>query len=518
MNDSEKWTIVLIDDEEDIREVLALTLMDAGYLVFTAPDGETGLRVCAEQNPQIVVTDIRMPRMDGLRVLELLKKSRPETEVIVATAFGEMDLAIQALRLDASDFIAKPIGDEALHLALKRARERYSSRKQLADYTVLLEEENVRTTRELVRTLAFQRNLIESSMDGILGCDRSGKAVAFNKALEALLGFSKEEVLGRKALSDFFSPEDLQALKDALASEKFGKKGRLFIYETRAGTKDGGEVPVQVSAAEILDHGEKDGLVLFIRDLGEIRRLERETADQVKILHQDKMMSLGRLAAGVVHEINNPLAGILNYSRLMLKILEKGAPAGDRLEKFKDYLTLIESETGRCSRIVSSLLSFSRRSEPLLAEVDLNKLLETSIILSGHKLILQNIAVHLNLCPAPLQVVGDANQLQQCLINLIFNAIDAMPEGGMIILEAGPNPATGGATISVKDTGAGISPQDLPHIFEPFFTTKKQGFGVGLGLSTVYGIIEDHHGTVEVKTAPGKGTAFIINLPEKQPG
>ena len=135
------WKIVVIDDEQDIREVMAITLQDAGYIVATASDGAAGLQLCDEKSPQIVITDIRMPGLDGLQVLETLKKKYPDIEVIVATAFGEMDLAIRALQLDASDFITKPISDEALYLALKRASERFTSNKQLKDYTALLEME-----------------------------------------------------------------------------------------------------------------------------------------------------------------------------------------------------------------------------------------------------------------------------------------------------------------------------------------------------------------------------------------
>ena len=149
------WKVVLIDDEEDIRDILAVALRDSGYNVITAEDGETGLEACRAASPQIVITDIRMPGMDGLQVLGSLKKKSPDIEVIVATAFGEMDVAIQALQLDASDFITKPISDEALHLALKRAKARFSSKKQLKDYTALLEREKAETSRELFKTLSF---------------------------------------------------------------------------------------------------------------------------------------------------------------------------------------------------------------------------------------------------------------------------------------------------------------------------------------------------------------------------
>lgn len=201
---SNPWKIVIIDDEEDIREVIKIALEDKGYTVATAQDGEAGILQCEKMSPQIVITDIRMPKMNGIQVLDSLKKKAPDIEVIVVTAFGEMDLAIQALQLDASDFITKPINDEALHLALKRAQHRYTSKKQLKDYTALLEKENAETTQELIRTLSFRENLIESSMDGILGCDEKGNVVIFNKSMEKMLSYSKSEVFHKMTLDQFF--------------------------------------------------------------------------------------------------------------------------------------------------------------------------------------------------------------------------------------------------------------------------------------------------------------------------
>ena len=382
MPDISKWVVVLIDDEQDIREVMTIALEDAGYEVHAAPDGDAGIRMCREVAPQIVVTDIRMPGMSGIRVLEAVKNISPDIQVIVFTAFAEMDLAIQALQLDASDFITKPINDDALHLALKRARDRFSTRKQLKDYTALLEQ-------------------------------------------------------------------------------KF--------------------------------------------------------ADQARILHQDKMMSLGRLAASMVHEINNPLAGILNYVRLMQRIVKRGSLDSDQADKFKQYLEVVESETGRCSQIVSNLLTFSRKSPIKFEQISIADLIEKCLILSRHKLELQNITLETDIASDIPPVEGDFNQLQQCMINLIFNAIDAMPDGGKLTLSGFADTSASLATIMVQDTGNGISEADLPYIFEPFFTTKQEGYGVGLGLSIVFGIIEHHRGTLKVESREGEGSTFRLQLPLVQP-
>ncbi len=508
------WKIVLIDDEEDIREVMAIALQDAGYSVETAADGATGLELCKIIYPQIVITDIRMPGMDGLQVLETIKKKFPDIEVIVATAFGEMDLAIRALQLDASDFITKPISDDALYLALNRARDRYTSRKQIKDYTALLEKERAVTIQELFKSITFQRNLIDSSMDGILGCDENGTVVTYNQSMQQILGYSKTDVLRRMTFDQLFPAGQATRFKEELSAEKYGGQNRLILYETTLQNQSGRVVPVQVSATTFSVNGsESGGLVCFFRDLREIHKLEREISDQARILHQDKMMSLGRLAASVIHEINNPLSGILNYLRLMNRILSQGPLAEDRREKFQHYLDLVENETDRCSQIVSSLLSFSRLSPPAFGQIQIDELLRRCILLSQHKLELSNIRLESSIPENLPPVKGDFNQLQQCVINLIFNAIDAMPDGGTLNLDCRPDIDRDMVTVIVKDSGRGIPNEDLTQIFEPFYTTKKEGYGVGLGLSTVYGIIERHKGHITVESRPGEGAAFMIELP-----
>ena len=182
------WKVLIIDDEEGIRKVLSITLSDEGYQVLTAPDGARGIDICLEASPQIVVTDIRLPGIDGIEVLRRIKEKSPDTEVIVVTAFGEMEIAVRALQLNASDFITKPIGNEALFVALERAKKRFKTSKELEDYTELIENRWMDTAAELAKTFDFQNNLIENSMDGIMGCDREGKVVTFNRCMEKMLG------------------------------------------------------------------------------------------------------------------------------------------------------------------------------------------------------------------------------------------------------------------------------------------------------------------------------------------
>lgn len=511
-----EWKLLLIDDDPGIRKVMTITLEDAGYQVLTAEDGNIGVDLCRREKPHIIITDIRMPGIDGLEVLKRVKESESDAEVIVITAFTEIELAIKALQLDASDFITKPINDDALWVSLKRAKERYTTRKDLREYTSLIEERWMETAEELAKTFHFQTNLIESSIDGIIACDQKGKVIIFNKSMERMLGYSKDKVVEKMSLQQFFSLGEAEKFYNKLYSEEFGGKDKLYLYESTLIAKTGQKVPVQLSATVLLQEQEAIGVVGFFRDLRDIRRMEQQFADRTRLLHQDKMISLGKLAASVVHEINNPLSGILNYTRLMIKILGRGALNQEGVQKFQGYLTLMESEISRCSKIVSSLLAFSRKSKLEFSDVDVNELLKKCILLSEHKMLLQNVKLETRLQPEIPTVKGDFNQLQQCVINLIFNAIDAMPDGGVLTIQSALNWEKSFVEVIVTDTGQGIPKEDLSKIFDPFFTTKMEGKGLGLGLSTVYGIIDRHKGVISVESEVGKGTTFTLKLPVRK--
>ncbi len=513
------WRILIIDDEPDVREVVALSLADEGYTVATATDGLDGMERCGEFDPQIVITDIRMPRMDGIQVLAHLKQRHPDVEVIVVTAFGDISLAIRALQLDASDFVTKPLDHSALQMALQRARERYVSRKQLRDHLQLLEMQKARTTRELTRSINFQSNLIDSSMDAILGCNAAGRIVLANRSMARLVGIAQEALTRAMDLDDLLSPDEKVRLEKALDDEAFGGKDHLSLFETELLDANRQKVPVHVSAVRLFERGQLDGLVLFLRDLREFRRMESALEDQAHTLLQDKMIALGRLAASVVHEINNPMTGILNYVRLMRKGLRQGAPDARHLEKFGQYLELVEREISRCAHITANLLAFTRKSPPIFETVRVPELIERTLLLCGHKLELQKIALTVDIAPDLPAVQGDANQLQQCVLNLIFNAMDAMPQGGSLLIEGrlgglGEDPQR--VVLRIQDTGSGIADEDLPYIFDHFYTTKQQGYGVGLGLSTVYGIIQRHGGQVRVEHTSRAGTTFCLELPARE--
>ena len=487
-----EWKIVLIDDESGIRKVTAIVLEDWGFRVETAENGRAGLKACASFLPQIVITDVKMPGMDGLSVLETIRHDHPDMVVIVMTAFGDIDTAIRALQLDASDFITKPVNDQALALALDRAKKRYISAQQIREYTRRLETGWSSATETLMKKYKFQEQIINPAAQDMFGC-------------------TAEQVVGKKTLKDLMPADENERILAALKSERYGGKDRINMMEAVMQSSMGLQIPVLVSASVMFDAGDDNGLLFCVRDLREMRRMEREMADQERTLHQDKIMSLGKLAASVVHEINNPLSGILNYLRLMAKLIDKGEMVAKK-DKFSSYLDVSISEISRCSDILSNLLTFSRKSPISYSPVQVKDLMERCVKLGRHKFELQNIELHVDIEDRIPHILADANQIQQCIINLMFNAMDAIDGPGQVILSAGFDSEKQQVFIQVKDSGKGINREALAHIFEPFFTTKKEGHGAGLGLSTVYGIMRSHGGDIRVADSSEKGTCFVLEF------
>ncbi len=228
---------------------------------------------------------------------------------------------------------------------------------------------------------------------------------------------------------------------------------------------------------------------------------------QEQLIQAEKLTSLGQMAASIAHEINNPLAGVLVYTQLLSKKV-----AGDTLkeEEALDYLSKMEAEVNRCSRIIRNLLDFARQKELMLRLVDINQVIEQVLAMVGHQAQLQNIEVVKEFSPSLPKVMADFDQLQQVFINLTLNAIQAMPDGGKLTLRS--SAVDGEVRIDVQDTGCGIPKENLNKLFTPFFTTKEKGKGVGLGLAVAHGIIERHKGRTKVQSEVGKGTTFSIYL------
>jgi signal transduction histidine kinase len=267
----------------------------------------------------------------------------------------------------------------------------------------------------------------------------------------------------------------------------------------------------------------KDGEILRIieiwRDITEAitdrweKRVAELKANLNKMVQEDRMISLGKLVASCVHEINNPLQGLLTFSHIMQDMLNQQNPPAADLEKIRHFTELMATELERCGNIVSGLLSFARETPLEYKEIDFKEVIEAVISLTRHKMELQNIKLASSLPAGMVPVRGDTYRLQQCVLNLIFNAIEAMPDGGELNIDLQLEPDGRGCWLKVADTGTGIPAEDLDHLFDPFFTTKPEGQGTGLGLSIVYGVVKNHNGSISVKSSVGKGTVFTLTLP-----
>ncbi len=247
------------------------------------------------------------------------------------------------------------------------------------------------------------------------------------------------------------------------------------------------------------------------------RKVEERTADltraQAALVQSEKLSSLGQLSASIAHEINNPLAGILTFSKLLARDVATDVPDEARKRVFTKNLGLIQRETERCSAIVRNLLDFARERPLQLRDVDLDKVVTESLSLIGHQLALQNHRVETRLAALP-PVHADFGELRQAFVNLALNAMEAMGKGGRLWVETRASEDGAAVEVSIRDNGPGIPPEIRSKIFDPFFTTKEKG--TGLGLSVVYGIVQRHGGTVRVESEPGQGTCFTIRLPVAQ--
>ena len=238
----------------------------------------------------------------------------------------------------------------------------------------------------------------------------------------------------------------------------------------------------------------------------------KEVQDQ--IVWTEKLASLGKLAATIAHEINNPLAGVLNYTRLIIKQFSRNRFSPEKLEEILRYLKIMESETARCGEIVKDLLAFARRTKITMESNRIEDIIDKTLNLISHELEIKEIQLTKNIASNLPKIKCDFKQIQQVLLNLMYNAIESMSNKGTLTITTNrTNGAMAFLEVAISDTGCGISEKDMENIFEPFYTTKEEGKGVGLGLSVVYGIIAKHNGTISVESELGKGSTFKVRLP-----
>jgi two-component system NtrC family sensor kinase len=499
--------VLLIDDEEGIRKVMSIALKDAGYVVWTADSGEQGLEIFKRKQPALVLTDIKMPGMDGIAVLRRIKEMQTDSEVIIITGHGEMELAISALQLEASDFITKPIHDDALFVALKRAKEKIQLKRQLRDYTENLERRVREATAEIQRISDFQANLIDNSLDGIVAGDAKRKIVIFNESAQRLTGYGEDEVVGRLTLGDLYEKKivDQWLSRQKQEGDHSGEDFSGYL-DTTIRSRGGELIPIRLTHTILEQEGQKVGCVTFFQDFREIRRLERQ------LIQSERLAATGQTAASIAHAIKNIVGGLKGG----VFVVNKGFELSKR-DYLQDGWDMVQRNISKISSLAMDLLTYCKERKPEYRLAEANELAAEAVELLKKRAEEFGINLSLETEDGLEPVAMDVSGIHQCLVNLVSNAIDACrPEvcghtQGKVTLRTYTCP-NWAVCFEVRDNGCGISAEGKEKIFTTFFSTKGAD-GTGLGLLNVQKIAQEHGGSVEVESEPAAGSVFRLSLP-----
>ncbi|MDY6910170.1 MAG: ATP-binding protein [Thermodesulfobacteriota bacterium] len=386
------------------------------------------------------------------------------------------------------------------------------------------------TLQDREREISFARNALQKIFsvvrDPIMVIRPDRTIVDANDALLQSVGLDRAQVIGQKCHEVSHrspevcgGPEHACPLREAILKkasahalhEHHGSETETRYYDVMAYPLTG-------------DTGDVELVVEIWRDISSTlqQQVEEKTRkikeDLARLVNEDKMIALGKLVASAVHEINNPIAAIHTFSKVMLRMVKRaeGGMGGEELKEMEGFLELVANESKRCGDIVTNLLSFSRHRPIVRRPVQVNDVMERIVLLLKHKMELQKIVLETDFQPELPSVSGDLNQIQQTIMNLVFNAMEAMPGGGRLTLRTRFDPEEHRVSVEVRDTGHGIPEELKSRIFEPFFSTKSHDKGVGLGLAVVYGIIKEHHGEIDVESKEGEGTCFRVSFPVSQ--
>ncbi len=360
---------------------------------------------------------------------------------------------------------------------------------------------------QLRRSNAFLKNMLNSAVDGVIAADRRGKIFIFNESAAEVSGYTVQEALETLYIQDLYPDRGAWDIMQKMRSEDYGGTGKLKEYHVDVLGKNGEKIPISLYASIIYEDNEEVGSIGFFHDLRIRLRLKKELeAAQIQLLQNEKMASLGKLAAGVAHQLNNPLGGIMLYSRLIQEEYDLTEPA-------KEDLSRILKDAERCRDTVKELLVFARQTRQEKHFHDINKALTRTLFLLEKQVLFQNILIETRLSADIPQVLGDIQQLNHVFMNIILNAAQAMDGRGNLSISTTLSPDAQNVIVKISDTGPGIPDEVLPHVFEPFYTTKEEGKGTGLGLSLAYGIVESHQGRIAARNNPGQGSVFVIELP-----
>ena len=481
--------VLLVEDSREDALLLARELRSNGYdpEIERVETQEAMVEALKSGGWDVIISDYVLPRFSGIAALETLKKTGLDIPfIIVSGKIGE-EVAVDAMKAGAHDYVMKA-NPRRLAQALERE----------------LRDAGVRHERK-----GAQRH-IEAFVEGItdvlalLGSDL--RMISVNKVFHKLFGES--DPAGKYCYEVFRgTSQPCSSCPVEVARETNEVCRQVYIFAVNGLNRH-----FELTASPLRDpEGKPRQFLLLKRDV----TLEKEF--QAKYYQRETMASIGVLAAGVAHEINNPLAAIYGCA----KGLEHRLPRLEQITQqhlygdFDEYVGIILKECGRCREIVKNLLTFGRQPSPKFRSVSINSLVtDTLKLLKYHPRHYPYDLIHLDLDANLPLVMGDASQLKQVIFNLLLNALDAVSEGGSIRIRT--YQVNGDFIgLSVEDTGCGIAPQHMANLFEPFFTTKPVGEGIGIGLSTCYNIVRVHSGEILVSSQEGEGSTFLVKLPKE---
>jgi len=492
----EPVSILVVDDERDIRDGCERILSRMGFRVAKAADGETGLAVLAEEPISIVLLDLKMPGLDGMELLSRVNQAHPDILVIVITGYATVETAIEAMKMGAYDFISKPFQPDQLRLTVERAMER----KRLIEEAKRLERERQKTLLDLDAEKSRTRTIIRALPHGVAVTAPDGRLVLMNPAFRGLLGLEPSMAPGQH-ISAYVRDEGLCDLVLEI-SKASGKPDLAATYEFA--TPD--ERYLMGRCTQVLsEEGECLGAVMVLADITDWKALDKLKTE---------------FLARVSHELRSPLSTIDLQLALLL-----GEGHADKHRDDHHLLVRAKERTQGLISLIRDLLDLSRLEwgveKQELKEVRLNDVLSAVVESLSPQARSRNHSLSLKLPPEELEpLLADPVALESVFSNLVANAINYTPEGGAIEVEAGRDGHY--LRVDVSDTGLGIEPQYLETIFDKFYRIKNEKTryitGTGLGLSIVKSIVDGLDGKIEVASEPGKGSRFRVLLPVGEGG
>lgn len=487
--------VLVVEDEAIVAMDISVRLRALGYdVVGPASTGEEALELAGRERPDLVLMDIMLRGgMDGVEAARRIREATG-APVVYLTAYADESTLLRAKVAEPLGYLLKPFEERELRTTIETALYKHRTEVRL---------------RESERWLA---TTLRSIGEAVIATDERGRVKLINPAAEKLTGWPQEEALGRD-LSEVFQLADEATGRRAGPTTDSADFARGAAVSRRADvvllSRDGRPTPVEASASAITDEkGDLRGSVLIFKDISERRRLAGQ------LLRSEKLAAVGQLAAGMAHELNNPLTPALLYSRRLLR--QDGLDAEAR-----GHLEVVVREVERAQGVIKDLLAFARRYQASRAETDINELLRRALERAEGEAPSPKVSSRFE-PGGDVRVVADEYRLTQVFLNIVRNARQAIEDGGRagVVSVRSERVVEDGAErvrVTVSDDGPGIAREHLPKIFDPFFTTRQVGEGAGLGLSLSNGIVEEHGGAIYVESEPGAGATFVVELPARPP-